>query len=98
MIKTTMMGELRDFESLNIIDVREEDEHRTGTIENALLIPMNDVPANLDKLDKNKEYHIVCASGGRSLVVSKFLNKQGYKVTNVLGGMGAYKGALKNEL
>lgn len=95
MIKTKMMGEIRDFDSINIIDVREPDEHRTGVIKSALLLPMNEVPSNLDKLDKSKEYHVVCASGGRSLQVSKFLNKQGYKVVNVLGGMGAYRGELK---
>jgi rhodanese-related sulfurtransferase len=35
---------------------------------------------------------VVCHSGNRSQAVSAYLGKQGYQVTNVMGGMSTYRG------
>ena len=43
-----------------------------------------------DLLDKNKEYHIHCAGGYRSMITASILRSKGYKnLVDVAGGFGA---------
>lgn len=86
---------LEEGETLNIIDVREDEEVAQGMITEAVHIPMGEIPDHLDNLDKNQEYIIICRSGRRSENVSHFLQEQGFKVKNMLGGMLEYKGETK---
>jgi rhodanese-related sulfurtransferase len=44
----------------------------------------------MDELDKNKEYILVCRSGGRSGRAAELLEKHGYCVVNMNGGMLAW--------
>ncbi|WP_026693604.1 rhodanese-like domain-containing protein [Peribacillus kribbensis] len=74
-------------ENLNMIDVREDEEVAEGMIPGAVHIKMGEIPERLDELEKDKEYIIICRSGGRSGRVCHFLQDQGYKVTNMEGGM-----------
>ncbi len=74
-------------EKLEIVDVREQEEVQVGMIEGAKHIPMGEIPARLDEFDKDKEYIFVCRSGGRSGNVCHFMQEQGFKVVNMIGGM-----------
>ncbi len=82
---------LKDEKSVNIIDVREDDEVAQGKIPGATHIPLGRVPERLDEIDKGKHHYMVCRSGGRSGKASEFLKEQGYDVTNVAGGMLDWK-------
>lgn len=76
---------------INLIDVREGYEYKDGHVPTAINVPMDTIVKNPDKyLDKEKEYHIICQSGGRSLRTCKSLSDKGYKVINVSGGTGSY--------
>jgi rhodanese-related sulfurtransferase len=86
---------LRSGESLNLLDVREDNEVAEGMIPEAKHIPMGDIPASLHQLDKNEEYIVICRSGGRSENVCYFLQDQGYKVRNMVGGMLHWSGETK---
>lgn len=78
---------------INLIDIREPSEVRTGTLKGAKNIPMRELLSGLDEyLDKDKEYYIMCHSGMRSGRVCRGLSKAGYKVINVSGGISAYEG------
>lgn len=79
-------------QSLNIVDVREADEFQAGHIESAQSLPLSGLGSTFSTLPKDKEYYIICLSGGRSSMACDFLAQQGYKVTNVLGGMSSWKG------
>ncbi|MTT32054.1 rhodanese-like domain-containing protein [Terrilactibacillus sp. BCM23-1] len=79
-------------EKVNIIDVREDAEVAEGKIPGAKHIPLGVVPNSLEKLYKNEHYYMVCRSGGRSTAACEFLINQGYDVTNMTGGMLAWKG------
>ena len=95
MFNSVMMAEFEQLlrkGNLNVIDVREIDEFESGHINGAEHIALGTIPANLDKLDKNKEYYVMCLSGSRSAMASKYLAQQGFKVVNVMGGMSAYRG------
>ncbi|MGM7682235.1 rhodanese-like domain-containing protein [Cytobacillus sp. Hm23] len=85
---------LRNDETLNIIDVREVDEVRTGIIPNAIHIPLGLLEFRLHELDKSKEYIIVCRSGNRSGLATRFLEGQGFRAINMIGGMLSWKGEI----
>ena len=76
-------------EDYQVIDVREPYEWNSGYIDNAHLIPLNDLFIEYEKLDKKKKYAIICAHGNRSLYGAIFLADKGYEVYNVDGGMDA---------
>lgn len=97
-MRTIIMDEFLRLKNTNVIDVREPEEHASGHIEGALLMPLNTLPSEITILDKNKTYHIVCHSGGRSSIASQFLSQNGFDVVNVMGGMSAYRGDLVYEM
>ncbi|HPY80174.1 MAG TPA: rhodanese-like domain-containing protein [Bacilli bacterium] len=82
-------------EKPNIIDVREDYEFTEGHIPGAINIPMSTFIKNIDQLEKYSHYYVVCYSGARSDIAARYLDKQGYNATNVLGGMSIYKGPLE---
>mgnify|MGYP000037980806 FL=1 len=90
MIKEISVKELKNSlekKDLTLIDVREEEEHAICKIEPCVHIPMNKIPSQLDKLDKDTSYAIICHSGVRSHNVCFYLQNNGFKVRNVVGGI-----------
>ncbi len=98
MYKSILMKELRDFTHLNLLDVREQDEHQGGYIEGAILLPLSQLQQRFSELDQTIEYYVVCYSGSRSQMACAFLSEMGYNVVNVMGGMSAYRGELCHEM
>ena len=86
---------LQNGEQLNIIDVRETQEVAMGKIPTAVNIPLGLLEFRMMELDKNKEYIIVCLSGGRSSSATRFLESQGFSVTNMMGGMMSWTGEVE---
>ena len=74
-------------EKLELVDVREDEEVAQGMIPGAKHIRMMTIPENLDQFDKEKEYIFICRSGARSENVCYYMQDQGYKVRNMIGGM-----------
>ena len=94
-ITITELKELLDKGNSNVflLDVREPFERAMFNI-GGVLIPINALPQNIDKLPKDKSIHIVvyCRSGMRSDTAKKYLITQGYNnVQNLLGGMLAWQ-------
>lgn len=77
---------------VSIIDVREKVEVAAGKIPEARHIRMSEIPERLDELDENEEHIIVCRSGNRSGRVAKFLQSQGIRAKNMIGGMIQWEG------
>lgn len=78
---------------IELIDVREGYEYKTGSIKTAKNIPMGSLLARPSSyLDKRKTYYIMCQAGTRSKRCAKQLFKQGFSVINVSGGIMRYKG------
>lgn len=80
---------------LNIVDVREVDEVKEGRIPDSVNIPLGLLEFRMHELDKNKEYVLVCRSGGRSGRACQLLESHGFKVVNMEGGMLAWEGQIK---
>ena len=70
-----------------LLDVREPYEIEICNVKGSLFIPMNEIPQNIERLDKEKRYAVMCHSGVRSLYVSNYLNSLGYSTLNVIGGI-----------
>ena len=70
-----------------LVDVREPYEIEICNVKGSLFIPMNEIPQNIEQLDKEKRYAVMCHSGVRSLYVSNYLNSLGYITLNVTGGI-----------
>jgi rhodanese-related sulfurtransferase len=81
-------------ETLNIIDVREVAEVKSGRIPSSIHLPLGFLEFRMNELDKKKEYIVVCQSGGRSIQAVKFLDYQGFNVTNMNGGILAWEGKI----
>ncbi|MGD6842843.1 rhodanese-like domain-containing protein [Bacillus infantis] len=80
---------------LNIVDVREVDEVKEGRIPDSVNIPLGLLEFRMHELDKDKEYVLVCRSGGRSGRACQLLESHGFKVVNMEGGMLAWEGQTK---
>jgi len=82
---------LMDDDELIIIDVREEKERKAGFLNNDLNIPMGQVKAKMDSLDKSKNILVYCKSGTRSDRIADILSKNDFqKVSSLQGGFNAW--------
>lgn len=73
-----------------LLDVRTPAEYKQGHIQGAELIPLEDLDAKIARLPKGREIICVCASGSRSVAAARRLSTQGYKASNMKGGMSRW--------
>lgn len=76
-----------------IVDVREADELADGMIPGARHIPLGDLGARLDELDRSRPVIAVCRSGRRSAAAADQLAAAGYSAQTMVGGMLAWQSA-----
>ena len=69
-----------------ILDVRTSKEFSGGAIEGAININVDDLRANLEKLDKNKMYAIYCQVGLRGYLANRIMRNNGFRAVNLNGG------------
>ena len=75
-------------EALAIVDVREPHEYQICRIPGAALIPMRELPARVDELDRGAELVVHCRSGVRSANAVLWLRSQGFtRARNLTGGI-----------
>ena len=84
-----ILARMKDGETLVFIDVREAGElAATGKIEEALHIPLRDLPRRFEELDKGADLVLYCAAGMRSLDAAMFLRDKGFdKAVSLAGGL-----------
>ncbi|MEP1096532.1 MAG: MBL fold metallo-hydrolase [Cyclobacteriaceae bacterium] len=81
-----------DFEStdLNIVDVRKPGEWSADHIEGAENLPLDFINDQMEKLDKEKTYHVHCLGGYRSVIAISILKSRGYhKLVDIAEGYKA---------
>lgn len=77
-----------------ILDVRRPDEFAAGHLKNALLLDFLNTKAfrqGIEQLDKEKTYYIYCRSGRRSANAATTMQKLGFRVVEMRGGIEAWK-------
>ncbi|HVL47204.1 MAG TPA: rhodanese-like domain-containing protein [Candidatus Thermoplasmatota archaeon] len=77
-------------EAFVLLDVREPFELELARVGGTLDIPMNTIPERLAEIPKDRDVVVMCHHGGRSGVVAAWLAKQGYRASNLAGGIAAW--------
>ncbi len=79
-------------ENIQLIDVRQPDEHAFARIDGAKLIPLGEVIARMDELDATRDTIVHCKAGGRSAKAIMALQQAGYagSLANLVGGITAW--------
>ncbi len=80
-----------------LLDVRSRIELKTsGTIDDAVHIPIDELRGRLGELDKSKTYIAFCAVGIRSYLAYRILIQNGFDARNLAGGFRTYLAATEN--
>ena len=100
-IKSISVNELRllitqSSKEILLIDVRNQIEHSEYSISGSRLIPLSDIESGeaineIKILAAKRNLYILCKSGNRSLRATKHLRNLGISVTNIEGGIEAWK-------
>jgi len=74
-----------------LLDVREAWEVETAALPGAVHIPMGEVPARMDELERQRPVVVMCHHGRRSVNVAMLLERNGFAdVINLAGGIAAW--------
>ena len=96
-MNTIVVEELEklDRAEIVIVDIRSEEEFKRGTIDGAINLPIEEIPARIDELEKDKTIYVLCHTGEKSKGITEELTKQGFTACNVEGG---YRSFLRLQL
>lgn len=87
--------EMKENHKMIILDVRTPQELKgpLGHIKGVINIPVQVLNKRISELDKykDKKITVICRSGHRSGIASEILFKKGFNITNVEGGMLAFR-------
>ena len=82
-----------------VLDVREPWEVRLCALPDSTMIPMGQIPAALEQLDKEQEIVVLCHHGIRSNQVAYFLHHYGFnKLYNLQGGIDAWARDIDSQM
>ena len=77
-----------------VLDVRTPEEYQKEHLENAefLDVKSSEFEAELEKMDKEKQYFVYCKAGVGGCKAVELMQKHGYKkVINITGGIDKWK-------
>ena len=85
---------------MTLLDVREDWEIKLAPVPSDVVhIPMGEISDRLGELDPLKDTVVICRSGGRSLEVARFLEREGFaSVYNLAGGILAWSRELDPKI
>jgi rhodanese-related sulfurtransferase len=87
----------RSMDDLQLVDIRNPGEVSAGKIDDAIEIPVGQLPNRVDELDVTKPTVVYCAGGYRSSVAASLLRQKGFvDVSDILGGYGAWTDATQS--
>lgn len=79
--------------TIHLLDVRTPGEYRSGHILKAKNVPLNKIDDYKGSL--TEDVYVICQSGMRSKKAAKILQKKGYNVVNIRGGMSQWTGQIR---
>jgi len=82
-----------------ILDVRTQAEFAAGHIENAVLLPLNEIAERAEAVIPNKNYNLLiyCQSGNRSNQAAWLLSEMGYTSVYDFGGIFSWHGEIVGD-
>ena len=70
-----------------LLDVREPMEWAMGTLPESTRISLSFLPGSLGQIEKERPVLVVCRAGNRSQLAAQFLQRNGFHVANLYGGL-----------
>lgn len=93
-VKSIKAEQMNDFADAEVLDVRKPGEWNTSHLKDARFVPLADMPANVEALDRNKSYIVHCGGGYRSMTAISLMKREGFdNLINVYGGFTAMMNA-----
>jgi len=74
-----------------LLDVRTPGEFRSGHIEGAVNIPVNELESRIAEIPADKEVVVYCRSGARSSTAKRIMESKGIAHVYDLGSIGAWR-------
>ncbi len=82
-----------------LLDVRQPWEMDICKIKNSVLIPMSQIPGQLDSLDADHETVVICHHGIRSRSVGRYLEHEGFNnIINLSGGVDQWAKTVDKQM
>jgi rhodanese-related sulfurtransferase len=87
------VAEMLERDPVQLIDVREIDEHEAGRIAGDRLIELGRLTESVDTLDRQRPIIFYCRSGSRSAMAAEAFRGAGFDAHNLAGGLLEWQAA-----
>ena len=84
------VADLLESDKIQVVDVRERSEWDAGHVPGARQVPIDQVPAEADSIDKRQPVVFQCRGGSRSEMVAAAFRESGWDAYNMEGGLRAW--------
>jgi len=74
-------------EDIQLIDVRQPEEHDAGRIAGDRLVVLSDLAGAVDSIDRERPVVFYCRSGARSAMATEAFRGAGFDAHNMAGGL-----------
>src|SRR5947209_2753524 len=81
------VAELLEGAEIQLIDVRQPDEHEAGRIAGDRLIELSELGAQAATIDRDRPVVFYCRSGSRSAMATEAFRGAGFDAHNLAGGL-----------
>jgi rhodanese-related sulfurtransferase len=81
------VARLLEADEIQLIDVRELDEHEAGRIAGGRLISLGELTGQAQTIDRERPVVFYCRSGGRSAMATEAFRTAGFDAHNMAGGL-----------
>ena len=75
-----------------LVDVRSREEYAAGHVPDAINLPVQELPARMSELPRDRALVVYCRSGHRSGRAAELLKEAGYGQVHNLGAMSRWPG------
>ena len=89
-VRLAKWGELPDCGAF-LVDVREGEEFRRGSIDDAINIPLDQLRQRLSEIPNDRPIWVNCARGHRSYYAVRILQQHGFDASNLSGGCNTWE-------
>jgi rhodanese-related sulfurtransferase len=87
------VSEFMERGQIQLIDVRQPDEHEAGRIAGDRLVELAQLAAEVDSIDRDRPVVFYCRTGSRSAMATEAFRGAGFDAHNMLGGLVEWEAA-----
>jgi rhodanese-related sulfurtransferase len=87
------VAELQARGEIQLIDVRQPEEHEAGRIAGDRLIELGSLAVEVDSIDRDRPVVFYCRSGSRSAMATEAFRGAGFDAHNMVGGLLEWQAA-----